>query len=79
MIRFGVVFLCFFSLSFELLCQDKIRSTVNRYVKVPVGYLMVLRQNDRVLEQLENFARAEKIPCCELYGYGFRGYYLRLF
>jgi len=66
-----VVFLWFVLVSFELLCQDKIRSSVKRYVKVPAGYLMVLRQNDRVLEQLENFARVENIPAASFTGMGF--------
>jgi uncharacterized protein len=70
MIRLFVVFLYFFSFSFESPCQDKIPAP-KRYIKVPAGYLMVLRQKDRVLEQLENFARAEKIPAANFTGMGF--------
>jgi len=43
---------------------------VKRYVKVPAGYLMVLRQNDSVLGQLANFAQAEKIPSANFTGMG---------
>ena len=51
--------------------QDKTLSSVKRYVKVPAGYLMVLRRNDSVLGQLANFARAEKIPSANFTGMGF--------
>ena len=44
---------------------------MKQYVKVPAGYLMVLRQNDRLFEQLENFARMEKIPSANFTGMGF--------
>ena len=71
MIRLGVVFLYFLSFSFESPCQEKIQPSVKRYVKVPAGYLMVLRQNDRLFEQLENFARMEKIPAANFTGMGF--------
>ena len=55
----------------ESQCQDKTLSYVKRYIKVPAGYLMVLRQNDSVLGQLANFARAEKIPSANFTGMGF--------
>jgi uncharacterized protein len=42
-----------------------------RYSKVPDGYLMVLRQGDNVLYQLENFAEAEGIPAANFIGMGF--------
>lgn len=71
MIRPGVIFLFLFSFSLQSSGQDKIRSSVKRYVKVPAGYLMVLRQNDRVIEQLQNFARAEKILSANFTGMGF--------
>lgn len=42
-----------------------------RYVKVPAGYLMVLRQGDNIFEQLEKFAHDEKIPSANFTGMGF--------
>jgi predicted DNA-binding protein with PD1-like motif len=45
--------------------------TRSRYIKVPSGYLMVLREGDNVFEQLENFARKENIPAANFTGMGF--------
>jgi predicted DNA-binding protein with PD1-like motif len=42
-----------------------------RYIKVPAGYLMVLRQGDDVYAQLENLATTEKIPSATISGMGF--------
>jgi uncharacterized protein len=42
-----------------------------RYIKVPVGYLIVLRQGDSLLNELENFALSEKIPSANFTGMGF--------
>ena len=64
-----LTFCCWFSC--ESRSQDKTSSYVKRYVKVPEGYLMVLRQNDSVLGQLANFARAEQIPSANFTGMGF--------
>ena len=44
---------------------------VKRYIKTPTGYLMVLRQGDNILEQLESFAKKEKIPSANFMGMGF--------
>ena len=42
-----------------------------RYVKVPSGYLMVLRQGDDLTMELEKFAMSEKIPSANFTGMGF--------
>jgi predicted DNA-binding protein with PD1-like motif len=42
-----------------------------RYIKVPAGYLMVLRQGDDVFAQLENLTTTEKIPSATISGMGF--------
>ncbi|WP_223860140.1 PPC domain-containing DNA-binding protein [Spirosoma validum] len=42
-----------------------------RYVKVPAGYLMVLRQGDSILGKLEEFARQENVPSANFTGMGF--------
>ncbi|EDM35849.1 hypothetical protein PBAL39_06706 [Pedobacter sp. BAL39] len=43
----------------------------SRYKKVPVGYLMVLREGDDVLAEIENLAIKEKIPSASYTGMGF--------
>lgn len=42
-----------------------------RYIKTPTGYLMVLRQGDDVLAQIENMAKTENIPSASFTGIGF--------
>ncbi|WP_307450631.1 MULTISPECIES: PPC domain-containing DNA-binding protein [Chryseobacterium] len=42
-----------------------------RYIKTPTGYLMVLRQNDDVIGQIEHLARTEHIPSASFSGIGF--------
>jgi predicted DNA-binding protein with PD1-like motif len=42
-----------------------------RYIKVPAGYLMVLRQGDNVLAHIEELAEKEKIPSANFSGMGF--------
>lgn len=42
-----------------------------RYIKTPTGYLMVLRQGDDVIANIENLARTENIPSASFSGIGF--------
>ncbi|WP_353721266.1 PPC domain-containing DNA-binding protein [Dyadobacter sp. 676] len=42
-----------------------------RYTKIPVGYLMVLRQGDDVFAEIEKMAVEQKIPSATLAGMGF--------
>lgn len=42
-----------------------------RYIKTPTGYLMVLRQGDDVIANIENLAKSEKIPSASFTGIGF--------
>jgi len=51
--------------------QQKHMDSLQRYTKVPVGYLMVLRQGDSILTEIERFARKEKIPSANFSGMGF--------
>ena len=52
--------------------QDRHKDdTSKRYVKVPAGYLMVLRQGDSLIKELENFALSEKILSANFTGMGF--------
>lgn len=42
-----------------------------RYIKTPTGYLMVLRQGDDVIANIENLAKTEKLPSASFTGIGF--------
>lgn len=44
---------------------------VCRYTKTPTGFLMVLRQGDDVIAQIENLAKTENIPSASFTGIGF--------
>lgn len=44
-----------------------------RYIPVPVGFLMVLRQGDDVLARLEGLMRDEDIPSASIRGIGAGG------
>lgn len=46
-------------------------SEKSRYTKVPAGYLMVLRQSDDILKELEKLAVNENIPSANFTGMGF--------
>lgn len=51
--------------------QQNLSDTARRYIKTPTGYFMVLRQDDDVLKQLEDFATQENIPAASFTGMGF--------
>ncbi|MCF2446292.1 DNA-binding protein [Dyadobacter sp. CY345] len=66
------LFLVFLSVTFlsqTAAAQDS--NLQKRYIKVPAGYLMVLRQGDNIFEQLETFAKKEKIKSANFTGMGF--------
>lgn len=44
---------------------------MKKYTRVPAGYLMVLRQGDSILNEIEALAQAEKIPSATFSGMGF--------
>ncbi|MGV3558893.1 PPC domain-containing DNA-binding protein [Larkinella arboricola] len=54
-----------------ILAQNATRPSIKRYINVPAGYLMVLRQGDDVFAHLEELARKEKIPSATFTGMGF--------
>jgi uncharacterized protein len=49
----------------------KTATTMKKYTRVPAGYLMVLRQGDSILHEIEALAQAEKIPSATFNGMGF--------
>jgi predicted DNA-binding protein with PD1-like motif len=50
---------------------QKTKPNVARYTKVPAGYLMVLRQGDNILKEIEALAVSENIPSATFTGMGF--------
>lgn len=50
---------------------QKTKADVARYTKVPSGYLMVLRQGDDILKEIEALATKEDIPSATFTGMGF--------
>lgn len=60
--------LCFYSAYAQNTDKQK------RYIKTPTGYLMVLRQGDSILTNIQQLALAENIPSAGFTGIGFAGY-----
>jgi predicted DNA-binding protein with PD1-like motif len=50
---------------------QKIQPDIPRYTKVPAGYLMVLRQGDDILKEIEQMTVKENIPSANFTGMGF--------
>jgi len=50
---------------------QKTKPNVALYTKVPTGYLMVLRQGDNILKEIEALAVSENIPSATFTGMGF--------
>ena len=67
----------FLSLSIALItvtvanAQTIRKDSIARHKKVPVGYLVVLRQGDNLFEHLEKIALSEHIPSANFTGMGF--------
>ncbi|TLM91260.1 DNA-binding protein [Hymenobacter jeollabukensis] len=51
--------------------QPTAQSAPTKYTRTPTGFLMVLRQGDNVLQELEQLAVRENIPSASLTGLGF--------
>lgn len=66
-IKLAILFICFTLNVNKTMAQIK----TEKYIKVPAGYLMVLRQGDDVLAQIEEMAMKEKIPSANFTGMGF--------
>ncbi|KQT25963.1 hypothetical protein ASG22_04520 [Chryseobacterium sp. Leaf405] len=52
----------------DIIAQQK---EICRYNKTPTGFLMVLRQGDDVIANIENLAKTENIPSASFSGIGF--------
>ena len=66
-IQLVALFLCFTLNTNKIMAQ----TIIEKYIRVPSGYLMVLRQGDDVLAQIEEMAAKEKIPSANFTGMGF--------
>jgi uncharacterized protein len=67
-------FLTGFVLATIIIMETQAQQTqaeVTRYAKVPAGYLIVLRQGDDILKQIEALAVKENIPSANFTGMGF--------
>lgn len=53
------------------LAGSAIAQTEKRYIKTATGYLMVLREGDDVLKEIEEMAVKENIPAASFFGIGF--------
>jgi len=51
--------------------QQQPSQRIKKYIQVPSGYVMVLREGDNVFEELKTLARNEKIPSAHITGMGF--------
>lgn len=67
----SMLFLIIILLAFFNASAQKIKPDVPRHTKVPAGYLMVLRQNDDILKEIENLAVKENILSASFTGMGF--------
>jgi predicted DNA-binding protein with PD1-like motif len=66
------LFICLLLLM--VICKSSAQKTqpeIQRYTKVPAGYLMVLRQGDDILKEIEALAQKENIPSANFTGMGF--------
>lgn len=55
----------------QTVSAQKTQPDIARYTKVPTGYLMVLRQGDDILKEIEELAKKENIPSANFTGMGF--------
>jgi len=53
------------------IAQKNNNNLPKKYTKVTGGYLMVLREGDKLFDELDNFALKEKIPSANFTGFGF--------
>jgi predicted DNA-binding protein with PD1-like motif len=68
----AIVILVLFSLTTgKLKAQQSNDGSICRYLKTSSGYLMVLRESDNVIMEIEKLALVEKIPSCNFSGIGF--------
>ena len=70
--KFCIVILLLLALS-SLFGQQNSKTEISRYNKTQTGYVMVLREGDNVIAEIEKLASHEKIPFASFSGIGFAG------
>lgn len=58
-------------MSLPVMAQRPQSPNTPEYIKVPTGYLMVLREGDNILERIKNLAVQEQIPSANFSAMGF--------
>lgn len=57
----------------NLFSQQNSKTEIPRFNKTSTGYIMVLREGDDVIAEVEKLAKSEKIPFASFSGIGFAG------
>ncbi|WP_051884576.1 PPC domain-containing DNA-binding protein [Chryseobacterium luteum] len=57
----------------EIMAQQESSSKIPKYDRTKTGYIMVLREGDDVIGEIEKLAKAEKISSANFSGIGFAG------
>ncbi|KFF29985.1 hypothetical protein IQ37_02080 [Chryseobacterium piperi] len=57
----------------NLFSQQNSKTEIPRFNKTSTGYIMVLREGDNVIAEIEKLAKSEKIPFASFSGIGFAG------
>lgn len=70
--KFYIVVLMVFATTYTF-AQQISTMEIPRYNKTQTGYIMVLREGDNVIEEIEKLATNEKIPFASFSGIGFAG------
>ena len=70
-IRKIILTILFFMALITAHAQEKVTTEKCRYIKTAYGYLMVLREGDDVLANIENLAKEKQIPSANFSGIGF--------
>jgi uncharacterized protein len=69
--RKTILTILFFMALITTHAQEKVNTEKCRYIKTAYGYLVVLREGDDVLANIENLAREKQIPSANFTGIGF--------
>lgn len=70
LIKYLLLMISFTLITCMAMAQNN-KPDAKRYIKVPAGYLMVLRQGDNVLASIEQLAVTEQLPSASFTGMGF--------
>lgn len=70
-LRYFLMILFFAAIISKTIAQENKPTDQKTYIKVPVGYLMVLRQGDDILAKIEELATKENIPSANFSAMGF--------